>query len=119
MRVLRSLGVEVTVALPSATEGLASRYREAGVEIIQVDLDLHMRDPRHCLSTLQSCRAGWLVPSRKPSALARAILNALEHKDEARRRTAEGHRLAAWLFDVQRTGAEVGEIYKKILGAVS
>lgn len=56
MRVLRSLGVEVTVALPSSTEGLASRYREAGVEVIQADLDLHMSDPRQCLSTLQACR---------------------------------------------------------------
>jgi glycosyltransferase involved in cell wall biosynthesis len=60
-------------------------------------------------------KTGWLVPPRNPGALAHAILNALGAKDEARRRTAQGHRLAQSLFDVERTGREVSTIYERIL----
>src|SRR5208283_6096534 len=56
MRVLRSLGIEVTVALPSDTDGLAPRYREAGVEVLRVDLDFHARDLWRLPGTLRACR---------------------------------------------------------------
>jgi glycosyltransferase involved in cell wall biosynthesis len=55
-RVLRSLGIEVVVALPSDTEGLAPRYREAGVTVVRADLDFPARRPWQIPSTLASCR---------------------------------------------------------------
>jgi glycosyltransferase involved in cell wall biosynthesis len=39
VRVLCSLGVEVVVALPTDTEGLAPKYREAGATVVRADLD--------------------------------------------------------------------------------
>jgi glycosyltransferase involved in cell wall biosynthesis len=64
---------------------------------------------------IQDGKTGWLVPPRDPAALARAVLEALENKDEARRRTIEGQKLARNLFDVERTGREVAAIYERIL----
>ncbi|MGA8224532.1 MAG: glycosyltransferase [Candidatus Acidiferrales bacterium] len=55
-RVLRSLGIEVVVALPSDTEGLAPRYREAGVKVVRADLDFPARQPWRIPSTLAACR---------------------------------------------------------------
>jgi len=68
---------------------------------------------------VQDGRTGWLVPPRDPAALSRAILEALENKDEARRRTVEGQRLARQMFDVERTGREVAAIYERILARSS
>jgi glycosyltransferase involved in cell wall biosynthesis len=62
---------------------------------------------------------GWLVPPKNPEALARAILDALEDKQEARRRAVEGQRLVRELFDVERTARGVAEIYDEVLGASS
>lgn len=56
MRILRSLGIEITVALPSDTEGLALRYREAGIEVLRADLDFRARDPWRLPATLRACR---------------------------------------------------------------
>lgn len=64
---------------------------------------------------IQNGKTGWLAPPQDPDALARAILDALENKDEARRRTIEGQRLARQLFDVERTGRETAVVYDKIL----
>lgn len=64
---------------------------------------------------IQDGKTGRLVPPRNPAALARAILEALENRDEARRRTIEGQKLARHLFDVERTGREVAAIYEKVL----
>jgi glycosyltransferase involved in cell wall biosynthesis len=58
---------------------------------------------------------GWLVPPRNPAALARAMLDALGNKDEARRRTVAGQKLARHLFDAERTGRETAAAYEKIL----
>jgi glycosyltransferase involved in cell wall biosynthesis len=55
-RVLRSLGIEVVVALPSTTDGLAPRYREAGVTVVRADLDFPARQPWRIPSTLAACR---------------------------------------------------------------
>jgi glycosyltransferase involved in cell wall biosynthesis len=62
---------------------------------------------------------GWLVPQKNPKALARAILDALEDKQEARRRAVEGQKLVRQLFDVERTARGVAEIYDEVLGASS
>lgn len=56
IRVLRSLGIEVEVVLPSETEGLAPRYREAGVKVLGVDLDFPARRPWELRSVLRQCR---------------------------------------------------------------
>ena len=55
-RVLRSLGVEVVVALPSDTEGFAPRYREAGVPVVRADLDFPARHPWLLPAKLRACR---------------------------------------------------------------
>jgi glycosyltransferase involved in cell wall biosynthesis len=39
VRVLCSLGIEVVVALPSDTEGLAPKYRQAGATVLRANLD--------------------------------------------------------------------------------
>jgi glycosyltransferase involved in cell wall biosynthesis len=65
---------------------------------------------------VQEGKTGWLVPPRNPEALARAILNALDDRGEARRRAMEGQKLARALFDVERTARDVAAIYDRILG---
>jgi glycosyltransferase involved in cell wall biosynthesis len=62
---------------------------------------------------------GWLVPPKNPKALARAMVEALADKEEARRRTIEGQKLVRLVFDVERTAREVAEIYGEILGTSS
>ncbi|HEX5422740.1 MAG TPA: glycosyltransferase family 4 protein [Candidatus Acidoferrales bacterium] len=56
IRVLRSMGIDVEVALPSDTEGLAPRYREAGIKVVAVDLDFPARRPWELPSVLRRCR---------------------------------------------------------------
>jgi len=43
VRVLCSLGIEVVVALPSDTEGLAPKYRQAGATVLRANLDFPAR----------------------------------------------------------------------------
>ncbi len=64
---------------------------------------------------IQENETGWLVPPRTPKALAHAILDALQNKDEAHRRAIQGQKLTRTLFDVERTGREVAAIYKNLL----
>jgi glycosyltransferase involved in cell wall biosynthesis len=65
---------------------------------------------------IQENKTGWLVPPRQPEALARAILEGLNDRDEAKRRAAEGQALGRKLFDAETTGREVASIYEQILG---
>jgi glycosyltransferase involved in cell wall biosynthesis len=65
---------------------------------------------------IQNNKNGWLVPPRQPEALARSILEALNDRDEAKRRTTEGQALARKLFDAETTGREVAAVYERILG---
>lgn len=64
---------------------------------------------------IEENNTGWLVPPRNPEALARAMLEALANKEEARRRTLEGQKKARRLFDVERTSRETVATYDKIL----
>jgi glycosyltransferase involved in cell wall biosynthesis len=56
VRILCSLGIEVVVALPSDTEGLAPKYREAGAAVVRANLDLPAREPWRIPATLRACR---------------------------------------------------------------
>jgi glycosyltransferase involved in cell wall biosynthesis len=64
---------------------------------------------------IEDGKTGWLVPSRDPEALARATLEALENREEARRRTAQGRERVRVLFDVERIGREIAGIYEQVL----
>jgi glycosyltransferase involved in cell wall biosynthesis len=56
VRVLCSLGIEVVVALPSDTEGLAPKYRQAGATVVRVNLDFPARKLWRIPATLRACR---------------------------------------------------------------
>lgn len=64
---------------------------------------------------IQDGETGWLVPPRNPEALAAAVLDALQHPEEARRRTEKGHFLATHILDAERTSREVAGFYEQIL----
>ncbi len=57
---------------------------------------------------------GGLVPPRDPGALAAAIEDAIDRRFEAVRRARKGQDLVATLFDVERTGREVADIYRRV-----
>lgn len=58
---------------------------------------------------------GWLVPTKNPRELARALAEALNDPVTAKRFATNGQALATELFDVRRTGKEVLGIYEQIL----
>jgi len=60
-------------------------------------------------------KTGWLVPPRNPEALAHAILEALQNKEEAHRRVTQGQKLARSFFDIERTARQTAVSYKKAL----
>jgi len=65
---------------------------------------------------IQEKRTGWLVPPHRPEAIASAVLEILNDRDEAKLRTIEGQKLAQRLFDSERTAREVASAYEQILG---
>ena len=67
VRVLRKLGIEVVVALPSATEGLAPRYSECGAEVVAADLDFPAQRLWQLPAVLARCRA--LVERVRPDII--------------------------------------------------
>src|ERR1700688_2901270 len=67
VRVLRSLGFEIVVALPSATAGLAPKYQEAGATVIPINLDVPPKRPWQIPAVLKSCRT--LVESVRPDII--------------------------------------------------
>lgn len=66
---------------------------------------------------LRDGETGWLVPAKKPEALASCILQVLGNPEEANRRALAGTELARQLFDVRKTAAEVKTVYERILAA--
>ena len=67
VRVLCSLGIEVVVALPSDTEGLAPKYRQAGATVLRANLDFPARKPWRIPATLRACRQ--LVADVRPDLI--------------------------------------------------
>jgi glycosyltransferase involved in cell wall biosynthesis len=67
VRVLCSLGIEVVVALPSDTEGLAPKYRHAGATVVRANLDFPARAPWRIPATLRACRQ--LVADVRPDLI--------------------------------------------------
>jgi glycosyltransferase involved in cell wall biosynthesis len=67
VRVLRSLGFEIVVALPSATAGLAPKYQEAGATVVPINLDVPTRQPWQIPAVLKSCRT--LVKAVRPDII--------------------------------------------------
>jgi glycosyltransferase involved in cell wall biosynthesis len=63
---------------------------------------------------VQPVVSGVLVPPRNPQALASAMLTALQNREQSRRLTEQGQKLARHLFDVQRTAREVAQIYASL-----
>ncbi|MEW6378547.1 MAG: glycosyltransferase family 4 protein [bacterium] len=59
--------------------------------------------------------SGWLVPSRRPDLLAKAIIDVLRDPDESLIRARRGQALTQNLLDVKRTGKEIAEIYKTVM----
>jgi glycosyltransferase involved in cell wall biosynthesis len=59
--------------------------------------------------------SGRLVPPRNPQAIAEAILAALQNRAETQRLAVAGHKMTRHLFDVERTAAEVAQIYTALL----
>jgi glycosyltransferase involved in cell wall biosynthesis len=56
MCVLRSLGVDVHVVLPARVGSMAPRYRAAGIDVIEADLDFPLEEPWKLPGVLRSCR---------------------------------------------------------------
>ena len=67
VRVLCSLGIEVVVALPSDTEGLAPKYRDAGATVVRANLDFPARQPWRIPAALRACRR--LVADVRPDLI--------------------------------------------------
>jgi glycosyltransferase involved in cell wall biosynthesis len=57
IRVLLSLGLDITVALPSIHHGLGPQYRRAGANVIEIDLDFPAQEPWKISRTLSACRS--------------------------------------------------------------
>ncbi len=60
-------------------------------------------------------RTGTLVPPRRPRALAKAILEALDRRKQCLEMATEGKRLVDTMFDVERTAEEVYHVYRHLL----
>jgi glycosyltransferase involved in cell wall biosynthesis len=67
VRVLRSLGFEIVVALPSTTAGLAPKYQEAGATVISINLDVPTKRPWQIPAVLKSCKT--LVQNVRPDII--------------------------------------------------
>ena len=60
-------------------------------------------------------RTGWLVPVRDPSALGKAIIQCLRHRDDALRMAAAGRRLVEDEFTAPRMVDRTLEVYAQLL----
>lgn len=64
---LCALGIDVVVALPSATAGLAPVYAERGITVVAADLDVPPRRPWRLAAALGRCRR--LVADTRPDLI--------------------------------------------------
>jgi len=62
---------------------------------------------------------GLIVPASNPAKLADTIMSVLDNQDEARLMALRGQKLVQCMFDVNRTGAEIANIYKAVLSGSS
>ena len=60
---------------------------------------------------LEDGRGAWLCPPNKPLIAARLLLEALEHPEEARRRSAAAKARAREVYSVQRTLDQYARVY--------
>jgi glycosyltransferase involved in cell wall biosynthesis len=60
-------------------------------------------------------RTGWLVPVRDPAALGKALVDCLQHRDEALKMAAEGRRLVEDEFTAPRMVERTLEVYAQLL----
>lgn len=59
---------------------------------------------------------GWIVPVGQPNVLADRIQTVLADPETAQKRAKTGQKLVTHMFDIDRTGAEIAQIYAYILG---
>jgi glycosyltransferase involved in cell wall biosynthesis len=62
---------------------------------------------------------GVLVPPRSPGKLAAAVEDVLDNPARHRRMSATGRTLVKHMFDVERTGREVAQVYRRIVNGSS
>ena len=62
---------------------------------------------------------GLSVPVRNPSAIASAVLKVFGNSEHYARLAANGQRLVRSMFDIERTGSEIAQIYRRILEGAS
>src|SRR5260370_269524 len=67
VREVRRAGVAVTVALPSAHDGIAPRYRDWGADVVEADLDFTSRQPWRLAQAMRRCRQ--LVDEIRPALI--------------------------------------------------
>jgi glycosyltransferase involved in cell wall biosynthesis len=97
--------------VPTHSDGLAYSV----VEPLLADVPVVATNVGGIPDLIRDGDTGWLVPPQNPEALARAMLDALESPEEARRRTARGRELTRHLLDLEKTGREVAAVYEKVL----
>jgi glycosyltransferase involved in cell wall biosynthesis len=102
---------DITVNASTAGEGLTGALREA----------LAMRKPVVCTAVcgnpeaIQDRASGWVVPPGDAHALARAILEALERPDEAKRRATQGSLWVQHHCTIDRRYEQVKRLYYALL----
>ena len=62
---------------------------------------------------------GTLVPARSPQKLARAVEEVLDNPAPHRKMAATGRTLVKHMFDVERTGREVAQVYRHLVNGSS
>lgn len=67
VRVLRSLGIHVVVALPSTTEGFAPLYKRAGATVVRVNLNFRAQHLWRVPAVVKACRQ--LIREVKPDVV--------------------------------------------------
>ncbi len=96
---------------PSHTEGVAGTAVEAQL----LDVPVVATNVGGQPDLIVDGETGWLVPPKDPSAMAAAILDALNDPERTRRIAGRGHERAAACFNGKRNNAAVVAMYGTIL----